>query len=201
MARLTQEQWEAIRRCYEYDPDEPSPPAAAARVAAKLGFKVPVRQTIYNKMTAEGWSRRGVMGGIVHAAHRKADRVVTSTGEREPPPKPILPSQRPDRSTEAYLEREAAEDKRAEVIARHRMEWRQIAVLRQEALKLRESDLPGAERRAKLAKLVAETTKIQQDGERKAWGLDEPMAPPDFSKMSDADLRELVAGRFPQNMH
>jgi hypothetical protein len=44
--------------------------------------------------------------------------------------------------------------------------------LRQEAIADREADHKEAFERAKLAKITAEMTAIQQAGERKAWGLD-----------------------------
>jgi len=62
--------------------------------------------------------------------------------------------------------REESEDLRAEVIARHRTEWRQIVALRQEALAIRSNNPHGAFAKSKLAKINAEITAIQQAGER-----------------------------------
>jgi len=48
---------------------------------------------------------------------------------------------------------------------RHREEWADHLVLLEEALAARDMEL------LKLAKLAAETLKIRQEGERRAWGL------------------------------
>lgn len=103
-------------------------------------------------------------------------------------------------STGNQAQRAAAIDeeatRRAEVGKRHRTEWTQVAGLRQEALAMRnlaadEEGLPPADKaklrairsatalsRMKLAKLTAETTALQQAGERRAWRLgDDPNNP------------------------
>ena len=72
--------------------------------------------------------------------------------------------------TAAAIDAEA--ERRVAVVARHRTEWEQVAALRREALQVREDDPADAFQRAKLAKITAEMTAIQQAGERKAWGLD-----------------------------
>lgn len=96
---------------------------------------------------------------------------------------------------------QAEAERRAAVVARHREEWAQVAALRQEALRLREpteqqmasltlgdevqeANLRGAcaaaaFNKAKLAKITAEMTAIQQSGERRAWKLDNDTAPSD----------------------
>lgn len=200
--RLQAAEWEAIRRSYEYDPDEPTPWEAARRAAEKHGFQLPSRQTIYNRQTAEKWERHSGLAGVVQAAHRKADRLVESDGTPTPPPPPPppppdTPAPKLDRLTESYQARQDAEDKRAEVLARHRQEWRQVAVLRQEALQLRQSEPSKADQRMRLAKTTAETTKLQQEGERKAWGLDEPPPLPDVTKLTDEQLKALARGKIP----
>ena len=71
---------------------------------------------------------------------------------------------------------DAAADETAAVVCRHRQEWVQVAKLRQEALERRVRDPKESFERAKLAKLAkitAEMTALQQAGERKAWGLDD----------------------------
>lgn len=86
---------------------------------------------------------------------------------------------------------DAEAERRAEVQRRHRVEWTQVAALRQEALAARSltpeeqklAPVPRAElealraatafTKAKLAKITAEMTGIQQTGERRAWRLGE----------------------------
>lgn len=56
---------------------------------------------------------------------------------------------------------------------RHRREWDATQTLLEQALADHDMET------AKLAKLVAETLKIRQEGERRAWGLDARTAPLD----------------------
>ncbi|MBQ7739399.1 MAG: hypothetical protein IJT59_07085 [Desulfovibrionaceae bacterium] len=61
---------------------------------------------------------------------------------------------------------QAAADAKASVIQRHKIEWEAHQRLVDDAIA--DDDFE----RAKLAKITAETIKIRQEGERKAWGLD-----------------------------
>lgn len=61
---------------------------------------------------------------------------------------------------------DAAAEAKAAVVQRHRDEWKQQEDLAAEAVSSRDFEL------AKLAKITAETIRIRQEGERKAWGLD-----------------------------
>ncbi len=58
------------------------------------------------------------------------------------------------------------------LLERHRREWLAPRAMSSEAVKIRDSDPVKAFERAKLAKITAETLKLVQDGERKAFGLD-----------------------------
>jgi uncharacterized coiled-coil DUF342 family protein len=58
-------------------------------------------------------------------------------------------------------------DRRAAVALRHRDEWDEHAKLIHQAIAQRDLEL------AKMAKITAETIKIRQEAERKAWGLDQ----------------------------
>jgi hypothetical protein len=201
MTKLTQEQWQAVRDEWEYGPDQPSMSVASTRAGKKLGFKPPVKSSISVRMTSDAragniWSRSGTMAGIVQGAHKKADAMVTSDGE------PVNRTQRSvqtngepnahnDKKEKAH--REESEDLRAEVIARHRREWQIAAILRNEALQDRKVDVKAAFDKAKLAKITTEMLKIQQDGERKAWGLEDINI--DVSSLTDAQLEDLIAGK------
>ena len=80
MARLSREQWQAIRTIWEYDPDQPSYNTAAGRAAKKHQFAPPGKSTIDDRAKKEGWERRGNMTGINAAAQRKADTLTDSNG-------------------------------------------------------------------------------------------------------------------------
>lgn len=207
-AKLPDAVWDAIRTVWEYDPDEPSYPTAAERAGAKHGFKAPTSGAITKRVSADAkagkpWERRGSMSGINKAAHRKADAMVDSSGGMKTPDGSADGSGSGsggsvDGSVTSTKKEQAArsesEDLRAEVIARHRNEWKQIVALRQEALKDRINNPDTSFMRAKLAKITSEITKIQQDGERKAWGLDE-LGDFDPSKLTDAQIEDIMAGR------
>lgn len=219
MARLTKEQWAAIRRSWEYDPDKPTYAEAATRAAEKFGFEAPPKQRVAEHASADAkagqpWQRMGVadMGSVNAAAQRKADGIE---------PKPDGPDAKPDAKRDASGRKkpdpapamsslEEAENKRADVIARHRQEWIQVGVLRQEALAKRPKKDPvtGAPKPGtgsvgeafeamKLAKITAEATAIQQAGERKAWGLDIVIDPKQLQNLSDEDLAQIAAGKAP----
>ena len=75
-----------------------------------------------------------------------------------------------DRTKNVLLD--VAAERLVGIVHRHRREWEQVVALRQEALSGRAEDPKEAFERAKLAKITAEMTAIQQTGERRAWGLD-----------------------------
>lgn len=58
-----------------------------------------------------------------------------------------------------------AQEEKAAVIHRHRKEWEEHNEIMQHAIAMRDAE------EAKLAKITAETLKIRQEGERKAWGI------------------------------
>jgi len=66
---------------------------------------------------------------------------------------------------------DAAAQRRADVEIRHCTEWEEHQALIDEALAARDFDL------AKLAKITAETIKIRQEAERKAWRIDNAPVP------------------------
>jgi hypothetical protein len=131
------------------------------------------------------------MAAITTAAQRKADTLVNRGVDGSETKK-----ERPRDAAMAQLSNEEATDVRAEMLARHRSEWGTVTALIAEAIEGREADPVQAFNRAKLAKITAETIALSQAGERKAWGLDMP-DPADFSKMTDAQLEALAAGRNP----
>lgn len=76
---------------------------------------------------------------------------------------------------------ETAVELRAKVLERHRKEWNAPRTISYEAIKEKNFD------RMKQAKITAETLKIIQDGERKAWGID---SGPDGTKVQVVIERE-----------
>ena len=192
--QLTAAQWAAVRLAWEYDVDMPSYDVAAARAAEKLDSTPPSRQAISKRFTrvqklGSPWQRCGSLSGINQAAQRKADSLVDWVNLRNGDRPTLEP---PDELRAQFTQevRQESEDKRAAVLARHRDEWRKIIELRREAL-----NLPDSFERAKLAKISAEITSIQQAGERKAWGLDD-IHIPDMSRKSDSELRAILDGKL-----
>ena len=60
---------------------------------------------------------------------------------------------------------DAAADKKVAIVLRHQAEWGQHREITAESLATKDFEL------AKLAKITAETLKIRQDGERRAYGI------------------------------
>ena len=166
MPRLSDSEWAIIRLEYE-----------GGASAYSLAAKHDVTHTAINKRREK---ERWVQNLEAIIARRVAEKVSGLV------------------STETAQERQKAVDaeaeKRAEIVRRHRNEWVQVVKLRQEAGDIRMTDPMAADRRARLAKLFAETTTLQQAGERKAWGLDVTV---DVRKMTDEQLIAIVKGREP----
>ena len=134
--------WEAIRAEYEAG-------SSQSELSKKFG---PSRKAIQKHIAAEGWTQ-DVSDVLTRMTEAKVAGVVAGCD--------------PKKKAEA-LER-AAEEK-ANVVQRHRDEWKQQEDLAKEAVANKDFEL------AKLAKITAETIKIRQEGERKAWGLDKDEA-------------------------
>ena len=176
---LTNDQWAAIRAAWEEDPTI-TYEGAAIRAAKEGGFRVPSKGRISQKVKAEGgWSKRGQLSGINEAAQRLADKAK-------------LNAEINSFSPERLAARSDSERLRAEILTRHRQEWEELDEVRRAALdKMRacyqpsEDGSPNLAAREEwaIAKIAAETAKInlnaleiKQAGERKSWGLDDPVA-------------------------
>lgn len=213
--RLTDAEWASIRQVWEYEPTHPSYVQAALLASEKYGFTPPGKSSIADRATKEKWERKGTMAGVNAAAQRKADTLSghpdaqpdgepDASGTKKGVGKPDAPPPSPDVEQSA---REDAENLRAKVLARHRKEWEQVAQLRQEAVKRRHhavenptGDTKEAFEKAKLAKITAEMTAIQQHGERKAWGLDIVVDPDQLKSMSEEDLALIASGKAPRGI-
>lgn len=170
MGRLTADQWSTIRAERE----------ASGTSFRELAAKHKVSDAaIVKRSKSEGWGDGSDVDGVIN---RKVSEKVSGVVSTDDPKKKA-----------AAIDAEA--EKRAAIVQRHRQEWVQVGALRQEALQVRQHDPDLAFNRAKLAKITAEMTKIQQDGERKAWGLDVIIDPDSIRKMSDEQLEALAAGK------
>jgi hypothetical protein len=63
---------------------------------------------------------------------------------------------------------------RDELLTRHKAEWKVPRAMANESVNLRTTNPMAAFERAKMAKITAESLKIIQDGERRAYGIDKP---------------------------
>lgn len=149
--------------------------ASQASLAKRYGCS---RKAIQKHILAEGW----IQGNVSATLGRVFEEKVAGIG-----PGCDLP------------ERVTAIDKSAEekvaIVRRHRKEWEDHKHLLDDAIK--EEDYE----KARLAKITAETIKIRQEGERKAWGIIDITAPQtvnnsmvkiDLSTMPVDKIAELV---------
>ena len=106
------------------------------------------RKAIQNHIEAEGWTQ-----DIEPALRRKVAEKVAG----------VVAGCDPQKKAEA-IDAEAA--RRADVVQRHRDEWEEHKEIVDKAVGARDFEA------AKLAKITAETLKIRQEAERKAWNID-----------------------------
>lgn len=168
MPKLSSDRWQEIRAKRE---------AGASFPALGKAFGISY-QAIQKRAKREGWGDGSDVASVIR---RKAAEKVAGVVASDPIKKA------------AAIDDEA--EKLAEIVNRHRSEWRFVTTLRAEALVDRLVDVGKAFNKAKLAKITAEMTAIQQAGERKAWGLDENV---DVSKMTDQQLQDLINGKKPK---
>ncbi len=166
--RATPEQWVAAQARWEGDLVQDF-----RSIGLMLGCS---RQRVQQVAVEKGWTRKADMKRIADLAHAKADAhfspAVTPGGDVRSVPVPPADTKATSRP-EAAAEEHAA-GLRTDVTVKHRNGWRVVYGLLNEAAQGRDLG------KAKLAKTVAESLKITQDGERKAWGMDtpDPNAPP-----------------------
>lgn len=189
-SELIRKRYAMARARYETDPKE-----TQAALARELGIS---RQALNQVVREQGWVKALDGGGLAQAANVAADRTVpeevkdllgpipphpTRAPRPEPAPDKLLPpATMPDMTPEATA---LAVNARADVLGRHRREWGVVRGLLQEAVSKRDGE------RVKLALRSAQTLRLAQEGERKAWGLDMPEAPPPGAPMQ-ATVRVLV---------
>ena len=118
--------------------------ASQSELARRHGVS---RKAIQKHITAEGWAQ-DISGTLDRLTEAKVVGVVAGCDPKK---------------KAAALDRAA--DAKAAVILRHKEEWEQHQQLIRQAVESGDFDA------AKLAKITAETIKIRQEGERKAWGI------------------------------
>ncbi len=169
-ATLSDDQWAQIQALWEADPK-----MSYGEAGAPFGVG---KSTVHSRAKRYKWAKRIDNAELAKRAHAKADQSGKATaeiGEKiKPRTKDIVaaareldPKMKPDPTPEQReVAEQAAVDVRASLIDRHREEWEMVRKRIHEAAEDRDFD------KAKLGKITAEATKILQDGERKAWGLD-----------------------------
>lgn len=145
--------WETIRAEYE-----------AGSTMGELSRKHGVNKAaISRRAKREGWLQNASVS-INRLAEAKVNGLVNTVD--------------PKKKAEAV---DAAADRKAAIIKKHREAWPDIKSLNAKALAAQDFEL------AKLAKISAETEKIIQDGERRAWGISESADDP--QKVSEALIK------------
>jgi hypothetical protein len=167
--RPSKDAWADARRTWEADPTE-----TFESVSKTIGVS---RVAVSKKASTEGWERVQSLHKIVEKAHLQADKVT---------PKLFDVSGDAAKSTVA-----AAIDIRADLLEKHREDWRDhrnLFTLEEIAL---EFDI------GKSAKISAEMLTLRQKGERAAYGLDveEPTVGA-LHEMDDAEIDKRINERL-----
>lgn len=154
--RYSPEERAAARALYEFDPKK-----SLRKVAAETGIPYETISSWAAGQRGNGGKWNKLVDGMSEEAHLLANKHRTRLSE-------LGPSLSVEQEVVAEKETVelAAVEARAKIIERHRTEWNAPRTLAYEAIKGRDMD------KAKLAKIAAETLKLVQEGERKAWGLD-----------------------------
>ncbi|MBN3839232.1 hypothetical protein [Burkholderia sp. Ac-20349] len=194
MAKLTDAEWAQARAVWEADPK-----VNYVHIATEFGV---TKQAVALRAKKDGWQKQADMPHIVREAHRAADakskpptkigrREAADVGEKGEKPKAertppaMLPT--PQDRAEAV---NRAVDHRAELLGRHRAEWEGVRKLVNDAIDEEDFD------KAKLGKITSEATKIIQEGERKAWGIDQEQGDDKGKTTIVIERRDDSAGRL-----
>ena len=132
----------------------------------KLSDKYGVdKAAISRRAKKEAWAQ-DVTGAVDRAVDAKVNGIVNTVD--------------PEKKAAAIA---SAADEKVAVIIRHREEWETQRTLVTTAIEKNDFD------KAKLAKITAETLKIRQEAERKAWGIRDVDAQPDGGVLTVRILR------------
>lgn len=178
------EKWAVFRALWENDPTQDF-----AQIGRMAGCS---KQSVSARAKREDWKRTPqTVQTLLQRAHISADKrsLARKPEKLDPPPGPDLveepepvrpvPPESEDR-IEAVVQG-AVGDKLGEIINRHRDEWMGARRRIYEAVNGNDFN------KAKLGKITAEAFRIIQDGERKAWGIDDVNRPdPDVSPFDES---------------
>ena len=123
------------------------------------------KAAISRRAKKEAWAQ-DVTGAVDRAVDAKVNGIVNTVD--------------PEKKAAAIA---SAADEKVAVIIRHREEWETQRELVTTAIEKNDFD------KAKLAKITAETLKIRQEAERKAWGIRDVDAQPDGGALTVRILR------------
>jgi hypothetical protein len=144
----------------------------AGETGSSLARRFPVtRAAIRKRAEKEGWTQ-----DVEPVIRRMVAEKVAG----------LVPGATSEKKAEA-MSQEAS--RRAAVVERHKREWDDHQRLIEDAINR------GDFEAAKLAKITSETIRIRQDGERKAWSLDDNSLKIDVTRASDAELEVMVKGK------
>lgn len=169
-----------MARNYDWETIRAEYEAGASQSELSRKYKVS-RTAIQKHIEAEGWTQ-----DVEPVIQRKVAEKVAG----------VVAGCNPKKLAEA-IDAEAL--RRADVVNRHRAEWDEHKGLVDRAIGMEDFDM------AKLAKITAETLKIRQEGERKAWQLQDAPAKVEHSggidvksasveELTDEQLAALIAG-------
>ena len=168
MARIltTPDQWQSARLTWESEPLK-----THADIGKILGIS---KQAVQRKAGADGWQKRITIEQATERAYQVADGIKKAS---EPvavspsapdvvaaPPRIAPPTESAPEVLASAVD--VAVAKRAEILDKHRMELAGPRSLAYTAIKTKDLNL------ARIAKATAETLKLTQECERKAWGFD-----------------------------
>lgn len=159
---LPKDEWDKIRERWELDPRP-----GYRWVVGEMNLTV-TESAVKARARKERWTKRTSLKAIVDRAQQQADK-------RRPEKKPADTFQHVDASAE-----QVSIDLRSEIIDLHRGEWAEHrSKFPLEAIVADAPDEPGGvtiapngEKIARASKVMAETIRLRQQGEREAWGLD-----------------------------
>lgn len=159
-------------------------PGMSIRTAAE---KVCLSPSVVGRAAdSQNWKKNHTKGEVTKAAQEMADKFKSKIADFGPE---ITTEQKTAVAERMSLDETI--DKRAEMLERHRREWAAPRGMSSEAVRIRDTDPIKAFEKAKLAKITAETIKIVQDGERKAWGLDVGELPPGAVVVIERETKQV----------
>ena len=154
--RLTKDEWAQARVAWETNPD-----MSDQAIAELFGI---TKQAVMEKRKRDEWARVGAMQNINQRAQLSADKTCLNLAIGK------VKSDTIDLAVEI----------RADVLDRHRADWAEHRNHFTVAGIAKDFEL------GKSAKITAEMLKIRQEGERKAFGLDEQQSTDNKTSLADA---------------